>query len=149
MSNLIETLDRRRRNDLRWYLIGFVAFFAAWIPWLMLRNFGKLPAGWNKALILVLVASVAVQAFFALRLAGLNSRIKKDPQLREALLNELVRHHEIRAWRFGFIVMASCLALYGLLSMFTSFHDVMGTVLTAVNAGFGGYQLSFFFMEKD
>jgi len=150
MENIIETYDLMRRKFLRGYLISFTAFLAPWIARFILREIELLPDGWNRILLFVLAASIPFQAYFAIGLNKLKSKIKKDPGLQEALFNELVRLHETQAWRYAFIAMTACLSAAFIVNLFvTPIKDLTAVIITAILAGSGGYHLSFHFMDRD
>ncbi|MBN1224147.1 MAG: hypothetical protein JXB23_12945 [Candidatus Aminicenantes bacterium] len=150
MENIIESYDYKRRKFLLGYLISFSAFLLPWIARFILREMELLPDEWNRIFLFLLFASIPFQAYFAFSLNKLRSKIKKDPDLQEALFNELVRLHETRAWRYAFIAMAGCLAMVFIINLFfIPIRDLTAVIITAILAGSGGYHLSFYFMEGD
>jgi hypothetical protein len=150
MNDLIETLDRKRRRYLLGYLIGFVAFFIVWLARFFLRETGLLSDRMHSLVVVFLWITIPVQGFFAVGLNRIKSAIKKDPQLCEALHDELLRQHEIRAWRYATIAMAICLAIFFVVNTFLlPIKDLNAVILTTLFAGAAGYQLSFYFMNRD
>jgi len=102
MANQIELFDRKRRHYLKGFLVGFVIFFLAWFLRFIFKanNIGPSPV--HVAVFVILLLSLVVQAYFAINLHITVTKIKKDPKLYSALYNELVRLHELKAWRVFF-----------------------------------------------
>lgn len=149
MTNKIEMFDQRRRRYLRGYLIGFVIFFLAWFLRFILRanEIGATP--FHVTIFVVLLAAIPVQAYFAIHLNITVHKIKKDPKLYSALYNELVRLHELKAWRVAFFSCLGVVVLIALLSFFMPVRDIVFIALTAILAGFGSYQLAFYYLDRN
>ncbi len=148
MSNPIEMYDRKRKNYRGGHILGFLVFFIAWIVRTLIKtlelNLGALYTG----SMIVLLLAIAVMAYFAARLVIVERKIRKDPVLKEALYNELVRLNELKAWRIGFfslivfILLASYPIIAGLLK------DPMLLVVTALLVGFGSYNIAVYLLDK-
>ena len=150
MSDLIETLDWKRRRYLLGYLVGFVLFFIIWLTRFFLRETDLLSDRLYSLLLILLWITIPVQAYFAFGLRRIKATIKKDPKLYEALHDELLRQHEIRSWRYASMAMGICLVAFFLINIFLlSIKDLTAVILTTLFAGFAGYQLSFYFLNRD
>jgi heme/copper-type cytochrome/quinol oxidase subunit 4 len=149
MTNHIEIFDQRRRKHIRGYLVGFVVFFIVWFLRFILRanDIGTQAA--HSVILGILILCVFVQAYFAIHLNITVLKIKKDPKLYSALYNELVRLHELKAWRVAFFCCLGVVVLIALLSLIMPVRDIVFIALTAILAGFGGYQLAFYYLDRN
>lgn len=96
----------------------------------------------------VLILCILVQAYFAIPLNLLKNKIKSDPKLYSALYNELVRLHELKAWRVAFFSAIGFLVLVAILSFFMPVRDIIFVAITAFLAGSGGYHLAFYYLDR-
>ena len=149
MANQIELFDRKRRHYLRGFLVGFVIFFLAWFLRFIFKanNIGPTPV--HVAVFVILLLSVLVQAYFAINLNITVRKIKKDPKLYSALYNELVRLHELKAWRVAFFSSIAALILIVILSFFMPVRDIVFIAITAILAGSGGYHFAFYYLDRN
>lgn len=148
MANQIEIFDQKRRKYLRGFLFGLVIFFLTWLLRFILRAYeiGSTPV--HMAILGLLIMCILVQAYFAINLTITVSKIKKDPQLFSALYNELVRLHELKAWRVAFFSSLGSVILIAVLSFFMPVRDIVFIVLTAILAGSGGYHSAFYYLDR-
>lgn len=148
MTNQIEILDQKRRKYLRGYLVGFVIFFFTWLLRFFLRanEIGSTPV--HAVIMAILIITVLVQAYFAIPLNLVKKKIKSDPKLYSALYNELVRLHELKAWRVAFLSVIAFLVVIGIVSFFMPVRDIIFVVLTAILAGSFGYHSSFYYLDR-
>ena len=149
MANQIEILDRKRRQCLRGYLVGFVIFFLAWFLRFIFKANNVGPSPVHATVSVILLLSVLAQAYFSINLHITVSRIKKDPKLYSALYNELVRLHELKAWRVAFFSSVAVLILIVILSFFMPVRDIVFIAITAILAGYGGYHLAFYYLDRN
>jgi hypothetical protein len=149
MSNQIEIFDQKRRRLLKGFLFGLVVFFVTWILRFILRanEIGSISV--HTAILVLLILCVLVQAYFSINLTITVSKIKKDPKLYSALYNELVRLHELKAWRVAFFSSLGSLVLIAILSFFMPVRDIVFIVLTAILAGSGGYHSAFYYLDRN
>ncbi len=149
MANQIELFDRKRRHYLKGFIVGLVIFFLAWFLRFIFKanNVGPTPV--HVAVFIILLLSVLVQAYFAVNLNITVSKIKKDPKLYSALYNELVRLHELKAWRVAFFSSLAVVILIAVLSFFMPVRDIVFIALTAILAGSGGYHLAFYYLDRN
>lgn len=148
MSNQIEIFDQKRRKYLRGFLFGLVVFLVAWILRFILKanDIGKQAA--QVAILVILILCILVQAYFAINLKNTVSQIKKDPRLYSALYNELVRLHELKAWRVAFFSALGSVVLIAILSFFMPVKDIVFIAFTAILAGSGGYHSAFYYLDR-
>jgi len=149
MEGKVELFDRKRRVCYRGWVIGFVAFTALWVARFGLKWADVQSEILDWTLGICLALTIAVMSYFIIRMDSLRRRAKTDSELRALLQDELVKYHEMKAWKFGFIAMAACLALFVVLSVFLDLKDTNAVVFTALWAGLGGYHLSFYRMERE
>lgn len=149
MMNQIEIIDQKRRKYLRGYLIGFAIFIFAWLLRFFIKANVIRSIPLYVAVFVVLLTMVLVQAYFAIFLNILKRKIKNDPKLYSALYNELVRLHELKAWRAAFFSAIGFLILIAILSFLIPVRDIVFVVLTAILAGFFGYHCAFYYLDRN
>ena len=146
MTLNIELFDRRRRACYRGWVVGFIIFTVFWVV-----RFGLKWAGIHSEILdwglgICLALTIPLMFYFIVRMDSLRRLAKNNPELKALLQDELVKYHELRAWKFGFIAMSACLAVFVVLSVFLDLKDTNAVVFTALWAGFGGLHLSFYRM---
>lgn len=149
MANQIEIFDQKRRKYLRGFLLGLVIFFLTWLLRFILRTNNIGAQGVHIAILVILILCILIQAYFAINLKTTVSQIKKDPRLYSALYNELVRLHELKAWRVAFFSSLGSLILIAILSFFMPVRDIVFIALTAILAGSAGYHLAFYYLDRN
>ncbi len=148
MTTKTEIMDQKRKRYRRAHVIWFAVFFIAWIIRSALKLFElDLPLLENM-LLLILIISVAVQAFYALKDNMLAIELRKDPQLKEAMNDELVQLNELKAWKAAFFSLIGYIIFVALLSMFIDFNDLMSIFITALIIGFGTYNSAAFVLNR-
>lgn len=148
MTTQIEILDEKRRKYRGRHVMGLVIFSVAWIMYAIL-SISELEMEFLRTLVLaVLILSVFFQAYFALKINLLEREIKKDPFLKEALNNELVRLNELKAWRVSFFSVIGFIILAAILSLFITFNDLMLIFITALLIGFGTYNTAVYLLNR-
>ncbi len=148
MTNDIEIFDTKRRKFFRLYLVFLILFFVTWMTRFILLEIGALPALLNRILIGVLVAKLVVMSYAVLGLNTVREKARKDPVLREALDNELIRHYRTKSWKFAYFAVMICLAIFAVFDFISPIKDFIAVVLTALWAGIVGYLLAFYRMER-
>jgi hypothetical protein len=148
MTNEIELIDRKRRKFLRVYLAFLIIFFVTWMARFFLRETSSLSTVMNRIAIGVLVAALLVKSIAVLGLNRIRARIEKDPALREALDNELVRHYRAKSWKYAFLAVMACLVVFAVFNVFSPIKDFFAVVLTAFWAGVVGYLYAFYRMDR-
>jgi hypothetical protein len=148
MENMIEILDCKRQNYLKGYLIGFIVFFLVWVlRFILITNRISSDAVLTTVMV-ILLGSVLFQAIFAVRLNLIKQKIRRDPDLHAALHNELVQLFELKAWRTAFFSAIGCLIIIAVMSFFMPVADTVFVVLTVIMAGFGGYHLTLYILNR-
>ena len=148
MTNQIELMDRKRRRLLRFYLVFLIIFFVTWMTRFFLRETGYLSTIMNRVAIGILVAALVVKSFAILGLNKIRDKVEKDPVLRNALDNELVRHYRTRSWKYAYLAVMACLVLFAAFNFFSPIKDFFAVVLTAFWAGVVGYLFAFYQMDR-
>jgi len=148
MTNQIEMFDRKRKEYRGGHILGFIVFFIAWIVRTLIKMLElKLGTLYTGSMIVLLLA-IAVMAYFAARLVIVERKIRKDPILKEALYNELVRLNELKAWRIGFFSLIVFIILAAYLIVADLLKDPMLLVATALLVGFGSYNITVYLLDK-
>jgi hypothetical protein len=148
MTDQIETFDKKRKKYRGGHILGLIVFFIAWIARTLIRMLELKLGTLYTSIMIVLLLAIAVMAYFAARLIIVERKIRKDPILKEALYNELVRLNELKAWRTGFfslivfVLLAAYVIVAGLLK------DPMLLVVTALLVGFGSYNITVYILDK-
>ena len=145
----IAIFEQKRRTYHRGWLMGFVLFSVLWVVRFVLRWAGVQSRAVDVGLALGFILVIPLMFYFIVRMDSLRRQAKGDPELSALLQDELILHHQLKAWKYGFIAMAVCLGVFIALSVFLDFKDTNAVLFTALWAGFGGYHLSFYRMEKD
>ena len=129
-------------------LIGSAIFLIAWIGYVVIRisclNIDLL----RTIVLVVLILAVLFQAYFALMNVLLEREIKKDPQLKDALNNELVQLNELKAWRASFFSVIGFIIVAAVLSIFVQINDIMLVFLTALLIGFGTHNTAVYLLDR-
>ncbi len=148
MTNQIELFDRKRKKYRGGGILGFIVFFIAWIVRTLIKMLDlKLGTIYTGSMIITLLA-IAVMAYFAARLLIVERKIRKDPILKEALYNELVRLNELKAWKIGFFSMIVFTILGAYLIIADLLKDPMLLVVTAFLVGFGSYNITVYLLDR-
>ena len=148
MTNQIEMFDRKRKKYRGGGILGFIVFFIAFIVRTLIKMLElKLETLYTGSMIVTLLA-IAVMAYFAARLVIVERKIRKDPILKEALYNELVRLNELKAWRIGFFSMILFIILAAYLIVAGLLKDPMLLVVTVLLVGFGSYNITVYLLDK-
>lgn len=148
MTTQIEIFDENRKRYRSGLLIGSIVFLAAWFGYILVRISPQSLDVFRTIVLVVLVVSLVVQAYFALRTTLLERSIRKDQQLNEALNNELVQLIELKAWRAAFFAVLGFIVITGVFSFFVQIDDLMLVLLTALLVGFGAHNLTVFLLDR-
>jgi hypothetical protein len=148
MTNQIEMFDRKRKKYRGGSILGFIVFFIAWTVRALIKmlelNLGTL----YKGSMIVTLLVIGVMAYFVARFLIVERKIRKDPILKEALYNELVRLNEFRAWRNGFFSMILFILIAAYLIVADLLKDPMILVGGAILVGFGSYNITVYLLDK-
>lgn len=148
MNAEIEKLDRRRMRYLEWHLIGLGPFIILMITrhFFRLGGLNQQPIGY--VVLGLLLLSLVVVAASTLGFAGLGSRIKQDPALKEALYNELVQSIETRSWKAAYLGAVATVVFFAAAWFFYPVCDLVTVALASIIVGAGAYQASFYFRYR-
>jgi len=148
MTNQIELLDRKRKKYRSGHILGFIVFFIAYLVRTLIKMLElKLETLYTGSMIVLLLA-IAVMAYFTARFLIVERKIRKDPILKEALYNELVRLNELKAWRIGFFSVIVFIILATYLIVAELLKDPMLLAATALLVGFGSYNITVYLLDK-
>ena len=148
MTTQIEMYDQKRKRNRGGGLIGSAIFLVAWIGYVITRiaclNYDLL----RTIVLAILILAVLFQAYFAVKNILLEREIKKDPQLKDALNNELVQLNELKAWRASFFALLGFIVVAAVLSIFVQINDIMLVFLTALLIGFGTHNTAIYLLDR-
>ena len=148
MTQQIEFLDKKRKQYRGGSILGFIVFFIAWIVRALIKMLElKLGTLYTGSMIVLLLA-IAVMAYFVAREVIVERKIRKDPILKEALYNELVRLNELKAFRIGFFSMILVILIAAYLIVADLLKDPMLLVGGAILVGFGSYSIAVYLLDK-
>jgi hypothetical protein len=148
MTTQIEIFDRDRKRFRGGLLVGSVIFLVAWFGYILVRISPQPMQLFHTVVMVILLASIVVQAYFALRTTLLERHIRQDAQLKAALNNELIQLHELKAWRAAFFSMLGFIVITGIFSLFVQIDDLMLVLLTMLLVGFGAHNLAVYLLDK-
>lgn len=148
MTTQIEIYDQKRKYYRGGGLIGSIVFFIAWIGYVILRLSSQTSDLARTIVLGILILSVIVQAYYALRVNLIEKDIRKDPQMKEALNNELVQLNDLKAWRASFFAVIGFIIVAAITSFFVQINDLMLIFLTALLVGFGAHNTAVYFLDK-
>ncbi len=148
MTNQIEIYDQKRRKYRGGHLVGAVVFFAAWIVRSVIKTLELEMETLHTIVFGVLLAAIVWMAYFAVRLIAIERAIKKQPTLKEALYNEVVRLNELKSWKIAFfsLILFHIAAAY--LVIMVPIKDAMLPIVTGLLVGFGAYNLSVYILDR-
>lgn len=148
MTNQIEMFDRMRKKYRGGGILGFIVFFIAFIVRTLIKMLElKLGTLYTGSMIITLLA-IVVMAYFTARLLIVERKIRKDPILKEALYNEMVRLNELKAWKIGFFSLIVFIILAAYLILADLLKDPMLLVAAALLVGFGSYNITVYLLDK-
>ena len=148
MATQIEIFDQDRRRYRSGLLIGSFVFLVAWFGYIIVRLAPQSMALFHTIVMVVLIASLVIQAYFGLRSTLLERKIRQDAQLRAALNNELIQLNELKAWRAAFFAVLGFIVITAIFSFFVEIDDLMLVLLTMLLVGFGAHNLAVFLMDR-
>ena len=106
-------------------MIGAAIFFIAWLGYVIIRISCLKNELLRSIVLVILILAVLLQAYFAIKNVLLEREIKKDPQLKDALNNELVQLNELKAWRVSFFSVIGFIVVAAIVSIFVQINDMM------------------------
>jgi hypothetical protein len=147
-ASKIDEFERTYRGVYSRFVIVFLVFSAAWLVRFIVRTIGTLPEWLDIGFAVILILTLPAQFYSVVRLSALRKRGQADAELGVLFTDERIQAHGKAAWMYGFIAMASVLAVLGAISVFADLKDTNAVIFTALWAGFGAYHLSFVLMER-
>ena len=148
MTTQIEIFDRDRRRFRSGLLIGSFVFLVAWFGYIIVRIAPQSMQLFHTIVMVVLIASLVIQAYFGLRSTLLERKIRQDIQLSAALNNELIQLNELKAWRAAFFAVLGFIVITAIFSFFVEIDDLMLVLLTMLLVGFGAHNLAVYLMDR-
>ena len=148
MTSQIEIYDRKRKQYRGGGLVGSIIFFIAWMGYVILRLSSQTVDLLRTIVLAILILAVLIQAYYALRVNLLEREIRKDPEMKEALNNELVQLNELKAWRASFFAVVGFIVLTAITAFFVQINDLMLIFLTALLVGFGTHNAAVYYLDK-
>lgn len=148
MTTQIEIFDRDRKRYRTGLLVGSLIFLLAWFGYILVRVTPQPQELLHTIVLAVLIASLVVQAYFALRTTLLERNIRKDTRLKEALNNELIQFNELKAWRIAFFAVVGFIVITAAFSFFVQIEDLMLVLLTLLLVGFGAHNLAIYVLDR-
>ncbi len=148
MMSQIELLDKRRMRLLEWYLVSCAFFLLLMVARFFFRAGGLNSQPIGMAVLAGLIVTLLLLAGSAFGQALLARRIRSDPSLEAALNNELIQSLELQSWRAAYFGAAGATLFFAIVSFFYPIYDPVMIALTAIIAGFGAYQATFYFKYR-
>jgi hypothetical protein len=100
------------------------------------------------AVLIGLILSILLLALSVTGSALLEKTIKDDPLLREALHNELIQALEVQSWKAAYLGAVGTTIFFAVVWFFYPVSDPVLVALTAIIAGAGAYQATFYFKYR-
>lgn len=148
MTTKIEELDQKRKKNRLGFLIWSITFFTAWFIRSALKIFEVDNDLFYILLMIVLLLSIAFQVLFAIKDRKVNTNIKNDPLLKEALNDELVQLNSLKAWKIAFFATIGFVVFSAILWLLIDINDMMLIFLTTLLVGFGAYNISVYTLNR-
>jgi hypothetical protein len=148
LTTQIEIFDQDRKRYRSGLLVGSIIFLVAWFGYILVRVSPRPLELFHTIVMVVLIVSLLIQAYYAVRTNLLERKIRKDAQLKAALNNELIQLNELKAWRAAFFAMLGFIILTGVFSVFVQIDDLMLVLLTLLLVGFGAHNLAVFLLDR-
>jgi hypothetical protein len=140
----IERLDRKRLRNLGTYLVFFVAFVILMLVRFFFRGHGLNEQPIGIAVLVGLIVTLLAQGGLMYKQVRIASRINRDPHLKAAFDNELLRHLESQAWKAAYIGAAATVLFFAIVSGFHPVCDPVMIALTTIIVGAGAQRATFY-----
>ena len=153
MTNLIEETERQQ---LKYQKVTLIAWFLAMVLLIVRHLFGTVFKEYelNSRPIGIVVLTVNVILLltvwlFVVKLYLLFVRVKSDPQLKEALIdNELSKLYILQSWKPAFIAAVATPFAFLLISSVHPINDLLLVALSTCAIGSGAFLTSFYLKSK-
>ena len=114
-TSLIEKLDKSRYNFIKWFTIGWIIWFGAFIvkDWIN----SKLIVG-----LLILIGFIGWILFVVslINYLRLGKKVNSDSKLKEALNNEMYKLYAYKSFLWGFITTMITICIFLVISLFNN-----------------------------
>jgi len=130
-----EILESSRMRYLQGYVAGMFVFLVLWFTRFFFRSSGLNAQPLGYAVLAGLIAAAVVFIYYQVRLAMINTRISRNPEIGEAVNNELYRHCARRAWKPAFIGAITTTMILALVSFGYPVIDLMFVALSNIVVG--------------
>ncbi|MGB2897023.1 MAG: hypothetical protein WBB65_12755 [Anaerolineales bacterium] len=144
----IEMLDKKRMQYLELYLIGFAAFIILSVTRFFFRLGGLNSHPIGTAVLIGLMISLLLLAISTLGSTLLGIKIKGNPDLKEALYNELIQSIEVHSWKAAYCGAVATTIFFAAAWFFYPVCDPVMVALTSIITGAGAYQATFYFKYR-
>ncbi len=149
MTSRIEEVDRQQRKHWKTLLIAFYLAITLLIArYLFGTVFSEHGLNARPIGMLILAATVllfAVALYQNVSLARLMSKARRDPELKEALIDdELAKLHLLESWRVGFIAAVATPFFFLLIRAIYPFNDPVLVACSTAIAGSGAFLTSYY-----
>jgi len=148
MNYTIEVFDKQRMRFLRAYLWAFVFAAGLMMTRYFLRESGvnDRPAGY--AIIVGAGIAVLIMAILVLKQASLAKQIDADPDLKDALNNEVVQLLELRSWKAACFGSVATIVFFAVTTIFYPVFDMVLFALMSILMGAGAHRAYFYFKYR-
>ena len=148
MTNLIEETEGKRQRYFRRFLVAFsLAVVLLTIRAVFYYGFNEYDLNSRPIGMAILITTIIVFVFtvyYVAMLVRLMSRIRANPQLKEALIDdELARLHAVESWRSAFVGAVVTPFIFLLISTYHPFCDLLTVAFATAIVGTGAYLISY------
>lgn len=145
MASEIETIERRRLRLLEGYLLGQVVFLALLVARSVERATVPDPPPLGGLVLAGMVLSLLLCVCCVLAYVVLASRFRRDPELAEALDNELVRTYFTQSWMAAFVAAAATVLIFAIVAAYSPvFRDPLTITFTTILVGLTAHWVTFY-----
>lgn len=144
----IEILDAKRMRHLEVYILGVGVFIALSVTRYFFRLGGLNSQPIGLAVLGGLIISLGVISLSAVLSARLWKRVKYDPELMDALNNELIQVLQLKSWKAAYLGAIGTTMFFAVVGLFYPVSDPMLMALTSIIAGAGAYQATFYYLYR-
>jgi hypothetical protein len=147
-SSEIEILDAKRMRHLEIYILGVGIFIALSVTRYFFRLGGLNAEPIGVVVLVGLIISLGVISLSSILSAQFWKRVRHDPELMEALNNELIQVLQLKSWKAAYLGAVGATMFFAIVGFFYPVSDPMLMALTAIIAGAGAYQATFYFLYR-
>ena len=148
MNTDIEYIDQQRMKFLKWYLVGFFIFMVLMLTRHFFRSGGLNSEPIGIVVLIGLILALLLQAICVILSAQLEKNIQKEPHLKAALNNELVKSLTTQSWIAAYIGTSAMTLFFAITWSFYPICDPVTISLTSIVTGAGASRAYFYFKYK-